>query len=257
MKIADIVSKKGLVIDKSENILHAERLIILNDLQLVAVVDGDSFLGVICQNDFLNEVDAEMTVGEFLKENSNSVVKIEGRATIQEAAKLLSEQDVDYLVVLDNNKFLGILQPADIVRDRRTENSGDISPEKALIYLAMTQSREDENKWFKKINEMGYSAAVTQVGASAIDLPIKLRESAIVAAIAKNVISEKLKEKNAVSNAVRDLYSQIEIINRGLGGGFKLAIIRGNGYVTVAAYGKCGHALGSGPDHIFMGYSII
>ncbi len=66
---------------------------------------------------------------------------------------------------------------------------------------------------------------ITQTGASAEKLPIKLRESSTVAAIAREVIEENPREKMAVSNAVKDAYSQLSLINPGLGGGFKIELL--------------------------------
>ena len=88
-------------------------------------------------------------------------------------------------------------------------------------------------------------------------MPVKLREAVIVAAIARSVIREDTREKYAVSLAVRDIYNQCYIINPGLGGGFKVAIVRGEGRVAVAAFGHCGHALSNGNEQIFMGSNII
>jgi len=47
------------------------------------------------------------------------------------------------------------------------------------------------------------------------------------------------------------------MINPGLGGGFKVAIVRGEGRIAVAAFGRCGHALSNGNEQIFMGSNII
>ncbi|MDP7422271.1 MAG: HutP family protein, partial [bacterium] len=64
-------------------------------------------------------------------------------------------------------------------------------------------------------------------------------------------------EKLAVSNAVRDVYAQLLRVHPGLGGGFKLSVVRGAHRVTVVAFGRCGHALANGPEQIILGYSII
>ncbi len=123
----------------------------------------------------------------------------------------------------------------------------------------MTRSREYERYWLDKIRSYGYrGGAITQVGASADRLAAKLRESMIAAAAALGVISEDPREKIAVSNAVRDAFIQLSMSNPpGLGGGFKMAVVRGEGRVSVAIFGRFGHALVDGPEQLAVGYSII
>lgn len=256
--VKDIVQKNPLVVDKDELVGNAKKLMFINKLKNVLVMDGKKVIGVLTNDDFVKELDMGVSAGEFVSGREKDLITVSEDTSLKEAAQFLVSNQLEILPVLDKNgNVIGTISPSDIVKDFVTTEEKVMSPEMAVVYLAMTQKREEEIYWFDKIKKMGYKAAVTQVGANAIELPLKLREAAIVAAIAKSVISEELKEKNAVSNAVRDLYAQIDLINRGLGGGFKLAIIRGKDLVSVAAYGKCGHALGSGPDHIFMGYSII
>jgi acetoin utilization protein AcuB len=71
------------------------------------------------------------------------------------------------------------------------------------------------------------------------------------------VIGEESREKISVSNAVRDAYMQLALINPGLGGGFKVSVVRGEGRVSVAVFGRFGHALADGPEQLAVGYSIV
>ncbi|NLM97651.1 MAG: histidine kinase, partial [Halanaerobiaceae bacterium] len=167
--------------------------------------------------------------------------------------------------VLDSNgRLVGIVTADDIVygyvKDEEKERAMEkrtITPESSAIYLAMTRSREYEEYWLEKIKGYSYKAAITQTGASAEKLPIKLRESTTVAAIARGVISETPREKMAVSNAVKDAYSQLALINPGLGGGFKIAVVKGDGRIAVAIFGRFGHALVDGPEQLTVGTSVI
>ena len=42
-----------------------------------------------------------------------------------------------------------------------------------------------------------------------------------------------------------------------LPGDYKLAIVRGDGRLSVCAFGRCGHALANSSEQIFLGSSII
>ncbi|SEM50465.1 HutP protein [Candidatus Frackibacter sp. WG12] len=66
-----------------------------------------------------------------------------------------------------------------------------------------------------------------------------------------------MRDKLAISSAVKDAYTQLDLINPGLGGGFKVAIVRGEGRVAVAIFGKFGHALVDGPEQVAVGMSVI
>jgi len=161
-------------------------------------------------------------------------------------------------VVNSADDVVGVVTYKDIVKDMVEEQSAEtLTPESSVVFLAMTKDPEQEEYWLQKVTAKGFRAAITQVGATAEKLPIKLREATIVAAIARSVIREDAREKFSVSNAVRDIYSQLNIINPGLGGGFKIAVVRGEGRITVAAFGRCGHALANGNEQIFMGSNII
>ena len=155
--------------------------------------------------------------------------------------------------------LVGIVRVRDIVKDlsQPAAKEGQLSPEQAVIYLTMTRTPEKEKLWLERIKEHGLKPAITQVGANAEKLPIKMRESAIVAAIAYGVIKEDAREKSAVSNGVREIVLQLKMISPGLGGGFKVGIVRGEGRVAVAAFGRCGHALANSPEQLLMGTSII
>jgi len=64
-------------------------------------------------------------------------------------------------------------------------------------------------------------------------------------------------EKVAVTHAIRDIINQLDMTAPGLGGGYKLGIVRGDGRVAVCAFGRCGHALANSSEHIFLGSAVI
>lgn len=257
-KVKDIIQKNPITIEEHGLLSNAKKIMLVNKTNFLIVVQNKNFFGVIKDSEIVEKDEYGITVGDIVRKKSKEDITGHIDMSVKEVAVLIENNNLEVVPILDDNKrLIGIITPTDVAKGANREDEENIAPEKAVIYLSMTQTRKDEKFWFDKIKKMGYRAAVTQIGANRMELAIKLRESAIVASIAKGVIKESDREKNAVSNAVRDLYAQIEIINRGLGGGFKLAIIRGKDIVAVSAFGRCGHALGSGPHQIFMGYSII
>lgn len=262
MLVKDIMSDNVITVASSATVLEAEKLMSINKIGRLVVTENDKIVGILTDGDLVVEHDLDAKISKFM---STELITINEDATVQEAARVLTDNEIGGLPVLnDKGDVVGIVTSDDIVfgylkdeEEERAMEKRTITPESSAIYLAMTRSREYEEYWLKKIHGYGYKGAITQTGASAEKLPIKLRESTTVASIARGVISENSREKMAVSNAVRDAYSQLSLINPGLGGGFKIAIVRGEGHISVAIFGKFGHALVDGPEQLTVGTSVI
>jgi acetoin utilization protein AcuB len=244
------------------SIMEAEKMLSINKIGRLLVEKNGKVIGMLTDGDIIAEKNLDASVREFM---SDDLIVINEKSTVQQAAKKLSDNHIGGLPVFNDRKELvGIVTSEDIVygylKDEEEEMEMEkktITPESSAIYLSMTRSRDYEEYWLKKIEGYGYRGAITQTGASAEKLPIKLRESTTVAAIARGVISENSREKMAVSNAVKDAYSQLDLVNPGLGGGFKIAVVRGDGHISVAIFGKFGHALVDGPEQLTVGTSVI
>lgn len=258
LQVKEIMDCNPIVVTEDCSIFGIREIIILRQPDCILVTNKEKKLTGILTNINL------ASIGEFGSDEkvSNLMLKefkiVNSSMSVREAAALLSASDLEALPVVDNNdELVGVVTYRDIVKDLVEDHEDTLTPESAVIYLSMTKDSEQEEYWLQKVSNKGYRAAITQVGATSEKLPIKLREAAIVAAIARSVIREDTREKYAVSMAVRDICSQCYIINPGLGGGFKVAIVRGEGRITVAAFGRCGHALSNGNEQIFMGSNII
>ncbi len=263
MLVRKIMTKKPITINKEATVLEAEKVLSLNKIGRLIVEEDGKVIGVLTDGDLMVEKDVNSPIEKFM--SKNNIISIKETATVQEAAKVLSEHQIGGLPVYsDKGVLTGIVTAEDIVygylKDEEEEIAMEkktITPESSAIYLAMTRSREYETYWLRKIEGYGYKGAITQTGASAEKLPIKLRESTTVAAIARGVISENSREKMAISNAVKDAYSQLALINPGLGGGFKIAVVRGEDHISAAIFGRFGHALVDGPEQLTVGTSVI
>src|SRR6056297_1314329 len=262
MLVKDIMTADPITINPDATIMEAEKILSINKIGRLLVVEGNKLVGMLTDGDIISEQDLEAPVKDFM---SDDLIKINVNSTVQEAAKKISDNHIGGLPVFnDSRKLVGVVTSEDIVygylKDEEEEikmEKKTITPESSAIYLSMTRSRDYEEYWLKKIEGYSYRGAITQTGASAEKLPIKLRESTTVAAIARGVINENSREKMAVSNAVKDAYSQLALVNPGLGGGFKIAVVRGDGHISVAIFGKFGHALVDGPEQLTVGTSVI
>lgn len=190
---------------------------------------------------------------------SSRVLTVADDAVLAQAAAEMIELGAEVMAVKgEGGQIVGVLSAFDIINGFLMSSEKErLTVESAAIYLVMTRGREYEHYWLARLAKMGFRAAITQVGTGAEKLALKLRESMIAAAVARAVIRDDAREKIAVSNAVRDAYIQLAANNPGLGGGFKLAVVRGEGRVSVAVFGRFGHAFADGPEQLAVGFSII
>ena len=258
LQVKEIMDKNPIVVAENCSLFEIREIIILRQPECILIINEEKRLTGILTNAHLaavDEIDSNDKVSSIMIRN---FMRVNSNMSVREAAALLSASELEALPVVNNDdELVGVVTYKDIVKDLVVDHDTALTPESAVIYLSMTKDSEQEEYWLQKVTNKGYRAAITQVGATAEKLPIKLREAAIVAAIARSVIREDTREKYAVSMAVRDIYSQCYLINPGLGGGFKIAIVRGEGRIAVAAFGRCGHALSNGNEQIFMGSNII
>src|SRR6056297_3533125 len=261
MLIKDIMTKNPITIETNMTVSEAEKVLSINKIGRLVVVDDGKIVGILTDGDLISNHHIKGKINDYM---SKDVITIKELDTVQKAARLLSDNQIGGMPVVNkDNELVGILTADDIVfgymkdGEELEVEKKNINPESAAIYLSMTRSREYEEYWLEKIKGYGYKGAITQTGANSEKLPVKLRESTTVAAIARGVISENSREKSAVSNAVKDAYIQLALINPGLGGGFKIAVIRGPEYLSVAIFGKFGHALVDGHEQLSIGTSVI
>ncbi|SKA01522.1 HutP family protein [Selenihalanaerobacter shriftii] len=257
MLVEELMIEDVITANENATVAETERVMSVHNIGRLIIVDNlGEVVGVITNSDLVKQRDFDLEVKEIM---STDLIKVYKSQTIQEVAQVLSDNQIAGVPVFDKNeKLAGVITSDDIVSGYvKEERTAKLTPESSAIYLAMTRSRDYEEYWLDKIKGYGYKPAITQTGANAENLPIKLRESATVAAIARGVVKERLKDKLAISSAVKDAYTQLNLINPGLGGGFKVAIVRGEGRVAVAIFGKFGHALVDGPEQIATGVSVI
>ncbi len=256
MLVKELMSNNVIFVSVDTTIEEVERLMDLNGIGRLVITEEKKVKGIVTDGDLVQQRDLNLPIKNIMEED---VICIYQNKSIQEAAQVLSDNNIGGVPVLDiDDNLVGIITAEDIVSGYvKEERTAKLSPESSAIYLSMTRSREYENYWLDKIKGYGYRVAITQTGANAENLPIKLRESTTVASIARGVIKENLREKMAVSNAVKDAYTQLNLVNPGLGGGFKVAVVRGEGRLAVAVFGKFGHALVDGPEQLAVGMSVI
>lgn len=259
-RIRDIMITSPVTLRGEQSLFSARELMVIHEYECLFVVNDDAEpVGILTTVD-INEDPKKKAVATAMRKD---FPKLDPDDTIQAAAQVFARAGMHSLAMAVTNpagKLVGVVRVRDIVKDLTQSpprDEGGLSPEQAVMYLTMTRREEKEQTWLQRIRDEGFKPAITQVGATAEKLPIKLRESAIVAAIAFGVIEETEREKIAVSRAVGEIILQIRTINPGLGGGYKVGVVRGEGRIVVAAFGRSGHALANSPEQSYMGTSVL
>jgi len=116
--VKDIMTWHVVEIGVNHSILEAAQLMTSHHIGCLAIMDGETLAGIITERDFVRRIVAEKLpfdtkVSEVM---SKPVITINSDASIREAATLMATNKVRRLPVLEQNKTIGIIVGADIVR---------------------------------------------------------------------------------------------------------------------------------------------
>lgn len=104
------------------------------------------------------------------------------------------------------------------------------------VNMAITESREEENKKKLEFQGMGIKTAAVDCGGEYVSSLKKFIERAIVAAKREGVIRETHSEEGAVAGAAREALSQIGMKAVGYNVGGKIGIARYHDHISVAVF---------------------
>lgn len=104
------------------------------------------------------------------------------------------------------------------------------------IKLALTETREAEQKEKNAFSELGIQTVAIDCGGEYLAAVKKIVERSVVAAKRENVIKETHSEEGAVAGATREALSQIMPKAIGLNVGGKIGIARYKDHISVAVF---------------------
>jgi CBS domain-containing protein len=116
--IKDIMTWHVVVIGFDHSIFEAAQLMTSNHVGCLVIMDGETIVGIVTERDIVRRAVAEKVplktkVSEVM---SKHVFTVNSDASIKEAAKIMSINKIRRLPVLEQNKLVGIIVGADIVR---------------------------------------------------------------------------------------------------------------------------------------------
>ena len=116
--VKDLMTKNVITIDLKKSVFDAAVLMSEKLIGCLVIVDGEEPVGIVTERDFVRRVVAknlplETTVSEIM---SQPLITIDPDASVREAARLMLNNKVRRLPVVNENKLAGIIVIADFAR---------------------------------------------------------------------------------------------------------------------------------------------
>ncbi|MCL2111436.1 MAG: HutP family protein [Clostridiales bacterium] len=122
--------------------------------------------------------------------------------------------------------------------DRRKYDSVDVA--RAVVRLAVTSSRESEEKYVASLVEAGVKAVAVDIGGDITTSIHTVIERAIIASRKAGLTKENHVQDGAIAGAAREAVAQIATKAIGLNGGGKIAIVRSGEHLSVCIFMSIG-----------------
>ena len=117
--VKDIMTKDVVSIGVDKSVFDAAVLMSSNLVGCLVIMDGEVPAGIVTERDFVRRVVAKkMPLDTKISEiMSKSLITVDSDASLKEAARLMSTNQIRRLPVVKQNKLVGIVVAADFVRN--------------------------------------------------------------------------------------------------------------------------------------------
>jgi len=122
-KVADILSHKGsriTSVSPETTVLDALRIMADQNIGSVLVLEGERYMGIMTERDYSRKVilkgksSTDTKVSEIM---TNDLPHVKPQDTIEFCMQLLSDKNIRYLPVFDNEELCGIVSINDVVKE--------------------------------------------------------------------------------------------------------------------------------------------
>ena len=116
--VKDFMTKDVLTVDANKTVLEAAALMSKNDVGDLVVMENDLPVGIVTERDFVRRVIAmeKSTDAKVSEVMSTPLRVIDPEAPIKEAARRMVNKGIRRLVVIKDNKLVGIITATDFAR---------------------------------------------------------------------------------------------------------------------------------------------
>ena len=123
-KVRDIMEKNVITIEQDKSALDAARLISEKDISFLVVVKDGTPTGVVSERDFVRKVVANDKQASKIALSEIMSFKfrwVEPSTTIEEAVQKMLNNNIRRLIILENNKLVGVITQTDLASFLRSK----------------------------------------------------------------------------------------------------------------------------------------
>ena len=122
-KVSDILARKGntaINVLPETSVFDALKLMAEKNIGSVVVMENDNYLGIVTERDYSRKVilkgkhSDDTKVSEIMSEDLPDIRLTD---TVELCMSLMTQQNIRYLPVFENNKLCGIISMSDVVKE--------------------------------------------------------------------------------------------------------------------------------------------
>ena len=127
-QVRDLMTENPTTCEPSTTVVDAARMMASEDVGPIPIVDGGRLVGIVTDRDIVVRVVAEgqdpssCTIGDVA---SSDLVTVEADTDLQEAERLMAQNQVRRLPVVEGDRLVGIVAQADIVREAKDDDKAE------------------------------------------------------------------------------------------------------------------------------------
>jgi CBS domain-containing protein len=121
--VSSIISRKSrasVFVSPDTSVVEALQIMADQNIGSVVVMDGEKYLGIMTERDYSRKVilkdkdSASTKVSEIM---STDMPSVRPSDTVDHCMQIMTERNIRYMPVFDNNKLTGIISMSDIVKE--------------------------------------------------------------------------------------------------------------------------------------------
>jgi CBS domain-containing protein len=139
-KVSSILARKGnsaISVPPGTSVLDALKIMAEKNIGSIVVTDQGKFLGIITERDYSRKVilkgkhSVDTTVSDIM---SSDLPPVSPDDTIERCMGLMSDRNIRYLPVFENNQLSGIISISDVVKETILQQKETISHLESYIH---------------------------------------------------------------------------------------------------------------------------
>jgi CBS domain-containing protein len=120
MKVSDIMKKAIVVDDSSITLKQAAKIMTERKIGSLIILKEDKIIGILTESDVVKDIDS---INKKLSElMSKDIISIDKNSIIEDAARLMKQNKIKRLPVLDGKNLDGIITATDIIQSSNELN---------------------------------------------------------------------------------------------------------------------------------------